>query len=774
MKAGRTCLSDICGLPRARVHAMGGCSAPAIAPMQPPTPILKDIVLVGAGHAHVSVLRMFGMDPLPGVRLTLITRQAHTPYSGMLPGVIAGVYTADEAHIDTGPLSVFAGARLYCDEAIGLDLAGQRVLCRGRPPVPYDLLSIDIGSTPGHGGAAGVGEHAIPVKPIDGFLARFEAARARVLERRGRAAIAVVGAGAGGVELTLALETRLRAEISRAGFEPGGLALRLVDSGRDILAAFPKKMRARMSGVLRARGVEVLLGRKVVAAHAGGLTLDGGVEIAADEIFWTTQAAPAPWLADTGLGLDGRGFIRVGATLQSVTHPDVFAAGDIASMDGAPRPKSGVFAVRVGPPLAQNLRRAAQGRPLAPHRPQREAMYLLSTADGRALGARNGFAFEGAWVWRWKDRIDRRFMAMFNALPEMRAPDAAAPAESVMRCGGCGAKVGASVLSRVLGGIEPARRDEVIAGLASPDDAAIIDAGGPELSVRTVDYFRAVIDDPYVFGKIAANHALGDIFAMGGTPRTALAIATVPFAPEAKIEADLSMMMTGANEILRDAGCALVGGHTSEGAELSLGFSIDGGVARDKVLRKSGLVAGDALILTKAIGTGALMAAHMRGKAKARHVLAALALMTQSSRVAADILSAQAARAATDVTGFGLVGHLLEMLRASGADARVDLPAIALLDGVKDALAAGTTSSMQPQNLRQGSSIRNYGEASAHPLFAALFDPQTAGGLLAGVPRARASACVDALRAAGYVDAAVVGEVLARSQDAAALTIAVR
>ncbi len=149
-------------------------------------PVIKDVVLVGAGHAHVAVLRMFGMKPLPGVRFTLITREVHTPYSGMLPGLVAGHYAFDDAHIDTGPLARFAGARLYQDEAIDLDVGGRRVICRHRPPVPYDLLSLDIGSTPNTGDIPGAAEHAIPVKPIDGFLGRFEALKARVLARTGR------------------------------------------------------------------------------------------------------------------------------------------------------------------------------------------------------------------------------------------------------------------------------------------------------------------------------------------------------------------------------------------------------------------------------------------------------------------------------------------------------------------------------------------------------------------------------------------------------------
>ena len=179
-------------------------------------PVVKDVVLVGAGHAHVAVLRSFGMEPIPGVRLTLITREVDTPYSGMLPGHVAGHYAADDILIDTGPLARFAGARLFQDEALGLDTAGRRVICRDRPPVPYDVVSLDIGSRPNTGSVPGAAGHAIPVKPIDGFLARFEALRGRVLGGRSRRLV-LVGAGAGGVELLLAAERRLRRDLAAAG-----------------------------------------------------------------------------------------------------------------------------------------------------------------------------------------------------------------------------------------------------------------------------------------------------------------------------------------------------------------------------------------------------------------------------------------------------------------------------------------------------------------------------------------------------------------------------
>ena len=737
-------------------------------------PVVKDVVLVGAGHSHVTVLRMFGMKPIPGVRFTLISREVHTPYSGMLPGLIAGHYTFDDAHIDTGPLTRRAGARLYQDEVVDLDLAARRVICRHRPPVPYDLLSLNIGSTPNTADVPGASEHAIPVKPIDGFLSRFEALVARVLAREGRTRVALVGAGAGGVELLLSVERRLRKEVIRAGFDTGGLSFVLVSDVADILPSFPAAFRSRFRAILAARGIVVVTGAPVTAVEACRLVVDGHAPIEADEILWTTQAAPARWLAQVGLPVDPGGFLKVDEMLRVAGYHEVFAAGDTIAFSPRELPKSGVYAVRAGPVLADNIRRTLTGRSLQPFRPQREALYLVSTGERHALGTRNGLTVEGAWVWRWKDWIDRRFMRKFNDLPEMAPARAVLPpladrqalediSAIAMRCGGCGAKVGATVLSRALGRIEPIARADVVVGLDAPDDAALVDVGGDRLSLQTVDYFRAIVDDPYTLGKIAANHSLSDVFAMGGEPQTALAIATVPYGLEAKVEADLSAMMAGANEVLREAGCALVGGHTSEGAELALGFAINGLIASTAALRKGGLRSGDALILSKPIGTGTLLAADMRGKAKARWVMAAIAHMVQSNGRAAEILRRHGVHAATDVTGFGLLGHLVEMVRASEVDVTLAIGRVPLLDGARETAAGGIFSSLQPQNVRLRRAVREVETVARHPLYPLLFDPQTAGGLLAAIPLAEAVRCVAALRAAGYADADVIGFVTERS-----------
>ena len=743
-------------------------------------PIARDIVLIGGGHSHVGVLKRFGMQPEPGVRLTVICTDVHTPYSGMLPGYISGHYSYDDVHIDLARLAVFAGARLYRDEVVGIDRVAGRVLCRHRPPVPYDRLSINTGSTPKLSGVAGAEAFAVPVKPITRFNERWLALLARVQRHtQGTLRIAVVGAGAGGVELLLSMQYRLRQELQTLGRNPDLLAFDLVNADETILPTHNARVRHKFTQVLAQRGVQVHLKAQVTRVSLGNLHCANGQVILADEIMWVTQAGGAPWLQSTGLALDAGGFLRVNDHLQTLTDPHIFAAGDIAAMINFPLEKAGVFAVRMGRPLADNLRLSLQGRALQAYRPQSRWLALISTGDKYAVASRGALGFWGDWVWRWKDQIDQRFMRNFSTFPSMSsnpsAPGAANTAlaltsdESLqaisamaMRCGGCGAKVGATVLSRALGQLQVIERDDVLIGLHDPDDAAIVRVPPGQALVHSVDFFRAFIDDPYLFGKVAANHALGDIFAMGGEPQSATAIATVPPGLEAKVEDLLFQMMTGAVEVLNEAGCALVGGHTGEGQELALGFAINGLIDEDLagVTRKGGMHPGDVLILTKPIGTGTLFAAHAQLAAKGRWIDAALQSMIQSNRLGAHCLRDFGATACTDLTGFGLLGHLVEMTRPSGVDAEIVLSQLPLLDGALETVAAGIVSSLQPANVRLRRALRNQEDFVNHPRYPLIFDPQTAGGLLASVPADQSDACVAALRALGYTHSAIIGRVL--------------
>ena len=745
-------------------------------------PILRDIVLVGGGHSHVGVLKSFGMKPIPGVRLTLICTDMHTPYSGMLPGYVAGHYEYDEVHIDLSRLAVFAGARLYRDEVIGLDRANKKVLCRNRPPVPYDQLSINIGSTPQLSHVPGASEHAVAVKPIQRFNDRWVALLDRVTHHAGKLTIAVVGAGAGGVELLLAMQFRLRNELQKLNRNPDDLVFHLFTNAAHILPTHNASVRQRFDSVLAARGVVVHRNAGVTEVFAGRLQTASGESLTADEIVWVTSAGGAPWLRETGLALDENGFINVTDTLQTVTDPEIFAAGDIASMVNFKLEKAGVFAVRQGVPLTANLRRAVEGAPLAAYNPQRTWLALISTGDKYAVASRGWLSFAGAKVWQWKDWIDRRFMGKYQDLTPMEP--GAAPVTSnantvklsqeeslqaisaiAMRCGGCGAKVGATVLSRALSNLHPVDRDDVVIGLKDPDDAAVVRVPPGKAMVHSVDFFRAFIDDPYIFGKVAANHALGDIWAMGAVAQSATAVVTVPTGLESKVEDVLFQMMTGALEVLNEANCALVGGHTGEGKELALGFAVNGLIDDDpaKILRKGGMKAGDVLILTKPIGTGTLFAAHARLAAKGRWIDAALKSMVVSNRLGAACLFEHGATACTDLTGFGLLGHLVEMTRPSGVDAELNLTSLPILDGAEECVAAGIVSSLQGANVRLRRALRNQAEMVKHPRYPLIFDPQTAGGLLASVPADRVEACIAALRALGYTHTVAIGRVVADS-----------
>ncbi len=731
--------------------------------MREPTPATRHLVLVGGGHAHVLVVKMLGMEPIRGVDVTVVTRELDAPYSGMLPGYVAGHYTHDDCHIDWVRLATWARVRLIHGEATGVDRTSRNLRIAGRPPLGYDLLSIDVGITPKLDDIAGAAEHAIAVKPVSTFAPRWLALEERALRKDGPRRIAVIGSGAAGFELILAAAHRLRSRASLAGIEPEAFQFTLVGGAR-LLPSHNGGARRRAHAALMRSGVTLIEGDPVVAIDLSGMRLASGRQVAADAVLVTTKAEPARWFAASGLPVDDKGYIAVRPTLQLLDDDDVFAVGDCASVLAHPREKAGVFAVRQGPPLLENLRLRARGRTAAPFVPQRQFLTLLSTGGKHAIGARGPVAFAGDWVWSWKDRIDRAFMDSFNELPPRQGPflDPAS-----MRCAGCAAKVGPAPLARALD------RIDALGGPRGPartvrDDAAVIDQGGPELGLETVDFFPAFWPEPYVLSEIAARHAMGDILAMGGAPQRAQAIIVLPQAGPRRTEEDLFQLLAGARAAFDAEGVTLIGGHTSEGAALSIGFHVSGRVARESLLRKAGLLAGDTLILTRPIGSGIAFAALNQGLGRAHVIAPILETMRRSSRAAATALVAHGAHAMTDVTGFGLAGHLVEMLEASAMTATLDLPAVPVYAGVRALAAAGIASTLVPANLAVADRLAGGLDAAT---LALLFDPQTAGGLLAGVPADRAAACVEALRRSGAQDAAIIGQVAAASAGTPLLTV---
>ena len=375
-------------------------------------------------------------------------------------------------------------------------------------------------------------------------------------------------------------------------------------------------------------------------------------------------------------------------------------------------------------------------------------------------------------------------MKQYQVLPEMSADDEESRAaerlifesdtpseegEGAMRCGGCGSKMGSVVLRRVLDRLDVVERQDVLLGLGSPDDAAALKIPEGMIQVQSVDSFPVFLNDPYLFGRIAANHCLGDLFAMGAEPQSAQALVTVEPGSEVVMGEQLFQVMSGAASLLKEHEVALIGGHTSEGSPFAIGLVVNGLAEEASLLCKGGMQPGDQLIMTKPLGTGTLFAAHMRARAKSSWIEEAVRSMLRSNRPASECFKSHEASASTDVTGFGLAGHLIEMVNASGTGAKVNLKAVRFLSGAMATVKAGILSTLQPQNRKLEISVKLKGERDER--YELLFDPQTSGGLLASVPSERAEACLEGLKSEGYSEAAVIGEVLVQEEGEPCLEI---
>jgi selenide,water dikinase len=698
--------------------------------MQGGAPITRDLLLIGGGHAHAIVLRRWGMAPLPGARLTLVNPEPSVLYTGMLPGYVAGHYRREELAIDLVKLARFAGARLVLDRVVGLDPTARMAQLAGRPPIEFDIASIDIGVTSHAAAFEHLDASGAPAKPMAAFAAAWEGFVEAVRRGEQPAAAAVVGAGVGGVELAMAMARRLRSEAAPE------VAVRVTLIEREAVIA-PKSSlgaRALMLSALGRSGVRIVTGAGREAVEGAGAAF----------VAQAAGARPATWLTGTGLCL-AEGFVRVDRCLRSVSHPWIFAAGDVASVEGAARAKAGVYAVRQAPVLHRNLLAVVAGGALRAFRPQRDHLKLVSLGEKTAVAEKWGLALRHPAIWTIKDLIDRRFMARFDELPAMaqqaptRGPAALGVAQTEASdplCGGCGSKLGAQALASAL-------------RAGAGDDAAIL-AWGPGATggtqVITTDHFRAFTLDPYLMARIVTQHALGDVWAMGAEPQAALASIVLPPMSPDKQAATLREILAAMQQALGEAGADLVGGHSSQGAELTLGLTITGLAAERPPIGLEGAGAGDGLILTKPIGVGTVLAGEMRGLAKGEWVAAALDQMGRPCGGASALLRARA-HAMTDVTGFGVAGHLGAMMKASGVCAEIWLEAVPWAAGAVDLATAGVRSSLFAQNaltpVAASDAIR------ADPRFALLFDPQTAGGLIAAVPGEATAALLQAFAAAG-------------------------
>ena len=563
-----------------------------------------------------------------------------------------------------------------------------------------------------------------------------------------------MGGGPGSVELSFSITERY----------PSLFSIDLITATETVLAQHSKGAQKRTVKALSKR-VTLHTNSKITEVKKNGETTiartQNGIDYEYDGILWVTGIEAPKWLKNSKLPLDPNGFMFVDSYLQSPAYENVFGAGDIVALKSDARPKSGVYAVREGPVLSHNIRAFGTGRRLKRFRPQRQALALLRLGQRQVLATRRFYLGTSRLAYIWKEWIDVRFMKKFLDLPEMPVPKQKYATKNLeenaldpMRCGGCGAKLGANSLDRVLTRLEIKGDPTVLTKVR--DDAAIVQVPSNRV-VLTIDGFRAMVSDPWRFGRISAHHALNDLYAMNSEPKTALALITVPLMSDELMEEDLFQVMAGALSVFAETGVSLVGGHSAEGMELSVGFALSGVLNQDPWL-KSGMRTGDRLVLTKPLGTGVLLAGVMQRKVPARVYAEVLDEMDLGNAAAADVFGKFETSACTDITGFGLLGHLSEMCRASQKSAVLDLSAIPSLSSASDHLEEGIQSSLQANN-EQALIDWSISEEASSGRIKLLVDPQTSGGLLASVSSQDADECVLALHSAGYQSATIVGSV---------------
>lgn len=659
------------------------------------------------------------MKPDPRVRLIVVAPSSQAPYSGMLPGFLSRQYKERELFIDVARLTEAARGWFIRAEIESIDSAQSQVFLRrpealggGRlPPLRYDRASINTGAAPAPSFAS---SHPALffVKPLPTLLADLPAIDA--LCQRPGARLVIIGAGAAGIELAFAMRIR----------HPN-LSVALV--GKRAIAEDPA-VGAGAKVLLKrfnSQGIAYWIG-EAVSATVDAVSLADGRTIPADVLWVATPAAPPAWLAETDLPRAPSGFIAVDSGLRVQGLRNVFAAGDVAEL-AVPRARSGVMAVRAGQYLAPLLTDSRE-RSSAAFRPQRQWLTLINIGDGTAVGIKGRWVASGRWVWRLKDWIDRRFMARFQPPPMLQAME--------MRCEGCAAKLPGDALAAALG--------------APFEDAAVTEAHDT-LRMRSLDGLSYLLRDPHLMGMLAVRHAVSDVWAMGAAPTQGQALIAVERMEVPALEAaEFAQVLGGVRAASARYGLSLDGGHTLTLEQPMVALAVEGEAARS--VSKHGVRAGDELWLSGPIGSGILWAGFRQRVLSGDYVDRWLEKALQSLQGAAEAAVDCPVHAMTDVTGFGLAGHLHEMLGDQAARFQW-AQTVPLYEGVGEALALGVQSTAAPANRRYAGCLAEGAPSDA------VFDPQTAGPLLVAVSPARARALAEAWRAIG-IEPHCIGRVM--------------
>jgi len=747
------------------------------------TPIVSDLVLLGGGHANIQVLKMLAMNPIGGLRITLISDQTHSPYSGMIPGYLAGYYSYEECHFDLRRICEELGQRFIKAKIIGVDSQRKKIQLKNRAEISYDCASINVGIEP-RSIEHSLPEPAfkiIPLKPISQFIAHWDQLISDLKNYKGRDSLqlAVVGAGASGVEISIILKMLIDQHKWNA-------RVNLIHRHDFLVSAIDLRAQKKLLKTLNELNIKVYQNTEVLEMQENSLVLKDVHGQLHTENFYraliATQASAPMWFKRSGLPVNPDGFLKVTEKLLVENEVALFAGGDCIHFSPSPLKKAGVYAVRQGMILEHNIRAFFNRMSLLKtFHPKKNVLSLITIGSRKALVHQDGPSIiRWMWpslLWKVKDWIDRRFMNRFQATTfkvnpghinkVMPVPKTTLIPEDWQEntCGGCGSKLAASTLTQSLNKLEIPKDDAVLLGVKDGEDCALTRFSENALCLQSIDQFRSFISDPYLLGQIATQHALSDIYAMGGVAKTVQVGLTLCTASEKIYKEDIFQVMSGVLDILTKSAASLVGGHTGEGLELAIAIAVQGEVEPRQVLRKQLTKPGNQLILTKPIGTGVTFAANMLAQANGKLVDDALSSMLQSNKIAMETIRSFDISGCTDITGFGLLGHAFEMLGKNSDNAfgiKIDYKAIPLFDGVCELFAKGYFASIASKNHESLRAVLRADVNNQH--FPALFDPQTSGGLLFSVPPQQTEDCLKALYQNGVTKACVIGEVINENQ----------
>lgn len=694
-------------------------------------PITNDLVLIGGGHSHLSVLMKLSKKPLNGNRITLITNEIDTPYSGMIPGYIEGIYSWRDSHIDLYRLCLKLNVRFIHAEVERVSAHEKEIYFKDRPKIKFDVLSINTGIQSNNREIKGAAKYCLPVKPISKLTNNF------LNKITNFKSIAFIGGGAGSVELALAIKKRFL-NINQ------DIKITIITGKRGLLSTFPQKTKLTSLKTLEKFKIDIIEYKRVLEVKPKQIILSDKSLLKIDKAILSTNSMTPKWLAKSDILLTKDNYILVNKSFQT-NYKYVFASGDVIDFNNQNLKKAGVFAVRSGKPLAINIKQFILGKKLVEYKFNKNYLALIGTSKRSAIATKYNLTFNSRFFFYLKKYIDQNFIKKFSdfrirkkftldALKTdvlnifVKHKEKITDKNDIMQCKGCAAKVPLNALKQAL------PKD-----IVSTSEDAVSVPGHPEL-YQTVDMISSIITDPFLLGKIAANHSISDMVSVNSKITSAMMILQLPLSKTEINSRDLEQVLLGANEIFKTIDCPLIGGHTMIGKDKDpiIGFSILGQKQKKiKIVKnRRKIKTKDLLILTEKIGSGLIFAGINNYLIDSYFQIDVIKQMIKGNLNFGKISNQLNILSMTDITGFGLANHLLNLIKRDNSKTGLTIypNKIPLFEGVNECLNKDIKSSLFKSNydIAQKDIIYKRDKSKLDNI---LYDPQTVGGIAFIIPQ---------------------------------------